>query len=204
MDYSIKGLLYRIFIDPLIIGLRRHLASMIVPGEKVIDIACGTGALTLAMADHAGHVTGIDLSEEMIITARRTARKRQSQNISFEMLDATDLSDYPDKSFDVAVSSLAMHQFESGTGVRVLREIKRVARRIIIADYNCPMRPGPAAWLAYLIEYIAGGDHYRNFRQYMTDAGLNKLASEAGLSISSQEEKGSGVFIVTKMYSSPA
>ena len=172
---------------------------MIVPGEKVIDIACGTGALTLAMADHASHVTGIDLSEEMIITARRTARKRQSQNISFEMLDATDLSGYPDKSFDVAISSLAMHQFEPGTGVRVLREIKRVARRIIIADYNCPMRPGPAAWLAYLIEYIAGGDHYRNFRQYMTNAGLNKLAAEAGLSISSQEEKGSGVFMVTIM-----
>jgi ubiquinone/menaquinone biosynthesis C-methylase UbiE len=199
MGFSIKGLLYRIFIDPLINGLRSRVASMIVPGEKVIDIACGTGALSLAMARHASHITGIDLSEDMIITAQRTARKRQSHNVSFELLDATDLSCYPDKSFDVAVSSLAMHQFEPETGVRVLREIKRIARRIIIADYNCPMRPGPAAWLAYVIEYTAGGEHYRNFRQYMAHGGLNKLAAETGLTITSLEEKGKGVFMVTLM-----
>ena len=145
-----------------------------------------------------------DRSEDMIITARRAARKGGTTNITFEMLDATDLSCYPDNNFDVAVSTMAMHQFDPETGIKVLREIKRLARRIIIADYNCPMRPGPAAWLAYLIEYIAGGDHYRNFRQYMINGGLNKLAEEAGLSISSLGKKGSGVFIVTKMYSSPA
>jgi len=65
MGFSIKGFLYRVFIDPLVNGLRRCVAAMILPGEKVIDIACGTGALSLTMARNAGHVTGIDLSEDM-------------------------------------------------------------------------------------------------------------------------------------------
>jgi ubiquinone/menaquinone biosynthesis C-methylase UbiE len=199
MGFSIKGFLYRVFIDPLINGLRSRIAAMMLPGEKVIDVACGTGALSLVMARHASHVTGIDLSEDMITTARRTAQKRQSSNVTFMLLDATDLSCYPDYSFDVAVSTLAMHQFDPETAVTVLREMRRIAKRIIIADYNCPMRSGPAALLAWSIERAARGDHYRNFRKYIAREGLNKLAAEAGLAITSREERGEGVFIIAGM-----
>lgn len=197
MEFSFKGFIYRIFIDPLISGLRKRLVSMILPGEKVIDIACGTGALSQEMSGRAGHVTGIDLSEDMITTAIIMAKKRKAGNVSFHLLDATDLSCFPDHSFDTAVSALAMHQFDPETGVKVLSEMKRIARRIIIADYNCPVRPGPASWLAWGIELIAGGDHYRNFRQYMAGGGIQRLAAEAGLAISSGEESGAGVFMIT-------
>ncbi|HCM60067.1 MAG TPA: hypothetical protein DIS74_06805 [Bacteroidales bacterium] len=199
MGFSIKGFLYRVFIDPLVNGLRRCVAAMILPGEKVIDIACGTGALSLTMARNAGHVTGIDLSEDMITTASRTAQRRRVSNVSFSLLDATDLSCFPDFSFDAAVSTLAMHQFDPETGARVLREMSRLAKRIVIADYNCPMRSGPAAWLSRSIERAAGGDHYRNFRQYMARGGLVRLAADAGLVIASSEERGEGVFIIAGM-----
>ena len=199
MGFSLKGFLYRVFIDPLINGLRRGVASMILPGEKVVDIACGTGALSLAMARHAGHVTGIDFSEDMIATARRTVQRRRVANVSFELLDATDLSCYPDHSFDVAVSTLAMHQFEPETAGRVLVEMHRLAKRIIIADYNCPMNPGPAAWLAWGIERAARGDHYRNFRKYMAGGGMERLAAEAGMSVTSKVKRGEGVFMITEM-----
>ena len=199
MGFSLKGFIYRIFIDPLISGLRRRLVSMIIPGEKVIDIACGTGALSLEMSARAGHVTGIDLSEDMITTARLMAKKRKASNVSFHLLDATDLSCYSGHSFDTAVSVLAMHQFDPETGVKVLTEMKRLAKRIIIADYNCPMSPGPAKWLAWGIERLARGDHYRNFRKYMAAGGLKQLAAEAGLAITSQEERGEGVFVIATL-----
>jgi ubiquinone/menaquinone biosynthesis C-methylase UbiE len=202
MGFSFKGLIYQIFIDPLISGLRKRLVSMILPGYKVIDIACGTGALSLEMSVHAGFVTGIDLSEDMINTASLMANKRRIHNITFGLLDATDLSCYTDHSFDVAVSTLAIHQFDPDTGVKVLMEMKRLANRIIIADYNCPMSPGPAKWLAWSIESIASGDHYHNFRNYMAAGGIKRLAGEAGLKITSQEESGKGVFIIASL--SPA
>lgn len=204
MNFSIKGLFYRIFIDPLINGLRLSVTSRIIPGEKVIDVACGTGALSVRMAARAGSVTGIDLSEDMILTARNVVRRRRIRNVSFELLDATDLGCYADKSFDTAVSTLAMHQFDPETGVRVLKEMKRISKRLIIADYNCPMRNGPAAWLARSIERAAAGDHYRNFRKYMDRGGPDRLAEEAGLEIISREERGEGVFIITAMSPLPA
>jgi len=199
MNFSVKGLFYRVLIDPLINGLRRRVTTMISPGEKVIDIACGTGALSLAIANRVSHVTGIDLSEDMIFTARRMAARRRLENVNFELLDATDLSCYPDRSFDTAVSTMAMHQFDPETGLRVLTEMRRIAGRIIIADYRCPMRPGPAAWLARMIERAARGDHYRNFRKYMARGGLGRLAAEAGLEIVAREERGEGVFTVAVM-----
>lgn len=201
MGFSFKGYLYRLFIDPLVNGLRRHVAAMVFPGEKVIDIACGTGALSLAMARHADHVTGIDFSDDMITTARRTALRSRMTNVSFRLLDATDLSCYPDLSFDVAVSTLAMHQFEPETAVKVLAEMRRLAKRVIIADYNSPMTPGPAAWLAWGIERVARGDHYRNFRKYMARGGPGRLAAEAGLTVTSGVSRGEGVFIITEMSS---
>ncbi len=145
----LQRFVYRLFIDPLISGIRRRVAGMIGPGETVIDIACGTGALSLAMAEKARYVTGIDFSEEMILTARRMAQGRKSETASFELRNATDLSCYPDNSFDLAVTSMAMHQFNPETGVKVLSEMNRISRRIIVADYNCPMMHGPGAlkWL---------------------------------------------------------
>ena len=80
--FSFKGLFYRLFIDPLISGIRRRVAEMVEPGETVIDIACGTGALSLAIATKARHVTGIDFSEDMILTARRMVQGRKTEQFS--------------------------------------------------------------------------------------------------------------------------
>lgn len=198
MGFSFKGLFYRVFIDPLISGLRKRVAEMVEPGETVIDIACGTGALSLAMAQRAQHVTGIDFSEDMILTARRMAQGRKTGTASFELRDATNLSCYPDHSFDLAVTSMAMHQFNPETGVKVLSEMNRIARRVIVADYNCPMRKGPGAALAWGIECAASGDHYRNFRKYMGRGGVGKLTDEAGMIISGIEVFGNGVFTIVQ------
>jgi 2-polyprenyl-3-methyl-5-hydroxy-6-metoxy-1,4-benzoquinol methylase len=198
MTFSLNGFLYRVFIDPLLKGLRQSVTSLIHPGENVLDIACGTGALSMEMSAKAAYVTGIDLSEAMIITARNTAAKRKISNIVFEKTDATDLSRFNDNSYDAAVTSMSMHQFDRVVAVKVLTEMKRVARRIIIADYNCPMVPGAGATLARTIEFLAGGDHYSNFRIYMKHGGIKGLANEAGLKINGIKVRGSGVFVVAK------
>jgi len=196
MALSLKGLLYRIFIDPLTMPIRQGINSLIRPGDNVLDVACGTGALSLSLAAGSRLVTGIDLSEDMIVTARQAAKRMNMGNTSFKVLDATDLSRYSDSSFDAAVTSLSMHQFDHKTALRVLSEMKRVAKRIVIADYNCPIGHGPAGSLAWMIEWIAGGEHYRNFRLYMKSGGLKSLAGEAGLKISGIKIRGQGVFAI--------
>jgi len=96
------------------------------------------------------------------------------------------------------VTSMALHQFDPETGVKVLLEMNRIARRILIADYNCPMTTGPGAALAWGIEYAARGEHYQNFRKYMKRGGIGKLVEEAGMTVSGIEVYGNGVFAIVR------
>jgi ubiquinone/menaquinone biosynthesis C-methylase UbiE len=198
MGWSFKGMMYQLFIDPLIAGHRNRVAARVGPPDRVIDVACGTGALTMAMAGRAEHVTGIDISEDMIITARRMAERRGFTNVTLTLHDASDLSCYADNEFDVAVASMAIHQFEAELAAKILSEMGRIAKRVIIADYNCPMRRNLPAVLAWSIEYMAAGDHYRNFRIYMQNGGMPWLAGKAGLIMEVVETRGSGVFVVAQ------
>ena len=94
---------------------------------------------------------------------------------------------------------MALHQFDPETGVKVLSEMNRVARRILIADYNCPMTTGPGAALAWSIEYAASGEHYQNFRKYMKRGGIGKLVEEAGMTVSGFDVYGNGVFAIVRV-----
>lgn len=80
------------------------------PGEKVLDISCGTGLITFPVAEAVGpdgEVTGIDLSEGMIEKAAEIADERGFGHVSFKHMDAEEL-DLPDDSFDVAINSLGL------------------------------------------------------------------------------------------------
>jgi 2-polyprenyl-3-methyl-5-hydroxy-6-metoxy-1,4-benzoquinol methylase len=193
----LRGYIYRILIDPLLSGVRTVILRNIDTGNRVVDIACGTGSLALSIARASDQVTGIDLDRELISYASVRANKKGLRNrVQFKVLDATDLSDYRDSEFDVAVTSMSVHQFEHDLAVDVLREMKRVAARVIIADYNYPMPAGLSKSLAYGIERMARGDHHRNFKVYMNKGGLNHFTALAGLSVKSQTVRGNGVFII--------
>ena len=56
-------------------GLRTATAGMIPDQLHIIDIACGTGALAFELSKNTAHVTGIDASESMIITANQAKNK---------------------------------------------------------------------------------------------------------------------------------
>ena len=81
------------------------------PGERVLDVACGTGLVTFRAAEAVepdGQVLGTDISEGMIEVARRLMTARKYRNVDFERMDAEDLGALPDGSFDVALCALGL------------------------------------------------------------------------------------------------
>ncbi|MBC7897550.1 MAG: methyltransferase domain-containing protein [Cytophagaceae bacterium] len=79
------------------------------PGERVLDVACGTGLVTFALAravGPAGHVVGTDISEGMIDQATAAA-ERTDVPVEFHRMDAEQL-DFPEAHFDLAVSALGL------------------------------------------------------------------------------------------------
>jgi len=197
MNFNLKGFLYNLLIDPHLAGVRASVVAKTDRALRVVEIACGTGSLALDLADKVNEVIAIDLDQDLISYAAKRAKKRAVRNIHFYTMDASDLSIYSDKQFDIAVTSLSVHQFEAQLAVKVLSEMKRVASKVIIADYNYPLPENLYGKVASAIERMAGGDHYRNFRSYMKSGGLKYFTSKAGLGIKSTRIRGRGVFLIT-------
>lgn len=193
---NLKGFLYNKLIDPLLSGLRDEIIKKAGKSEKVIDIACGTGQLAMVMAEVAGNVTGIDLDKELVSYASLRVKNYGINNVLFEVHDASNLTIYLDKEFDIAVTSMAIHQFDSQIAINILSEMKRIAHVVIIGDYNFPLPKNIAGTLAYFIELLAGGDHFRNFKNYISLGGIKHLTSSAGLIVKSQCSIGRRTFIV--------
>jgi SAM-dependent methyltransferase len=95
------------FYDGAVRVLHRRLlsAAEIQPGDRVLDVGCGTGQCTRDAARLAGPgaATGIDLSLPMIQLAERTARREGLSNATFVQGDAQVFA-FPDAVFDVALS----------------------------------------------------------------------------------------------------
>jgi SAM-dependent methyltransferase len=192
----LKGFLYNKLIDPLLSGLRDEIIKQAGKSERVIDIACGTGTLAINLAKNTGNVTGIDLDEDFISYATLRINKHGINNVKFEGRDASDLSIYLDKEFDIAVTSMSMHQFHPQLAVKILSEMKRIANVVIIGDYNFPLPKSISGAVAYSMERLAGGDHYINFINYISLEGIKHYASSAGLNVRSESLKSNGTFSV--------
>jgi ubiquinone/menaquinone biosynthesis C-methylase UbiE len=75
-------------------------------GDRVLDVATGSGNTAISAARRFCDVTGMDLAPESIEHARRRA-EAEGMEIRFEVGDAEDLS-YPDASFDVVLSTIGV------------------------------------------------------------------------------------------------
>ncbi len=84
--------------------LRNHL--QVSDGSKILDIACGTGNYTVALESSGLHMTGSDVSKEMISKA-----KGKSKTIDWEVANVNQLP-YKSNTYKGATSTLAIHHFD--------------------------------------------------------------------------------------------
>lgn len=116
--------------------------SGIRPGDRALDVGCGTGSLSIlsriAVGEN-GTAAGIDIAAEMIATARGKA-DRADLRIDFRVASIDSLP-YPDGSFDVVTSTMMFHHLPVRIKERGLREIHRVLKadgRFFLCDFLAP------------------------------------------------------------------
>jgi ubiquinone/menaquinone biosynthesis C-methylase UbiE len=95
-------------------------------GERVLDVACGTGNTALAARARGAAVTGLDLTPELLAVARKRAAEEGLGEITWTEGDAEKLP-FPDAAFDVVVSSCGL--MFAPDQRRVANEVARVTRR---------------------------------------------------------------------------
>jgi ubiquinone/menaquinone biosynthesis C-methylase UbiE len=109
-------------------------SASITEDDRVLDVCCGPGLVSCAIAPRAGHVTGIDITPAMIEQAERLQHKQGLGNMSWVVGDVTTLP-FPAASFSVVLSRYAFHHLLHPAGV--LLEMSRVCRPgglVVVAD----------------------------------------------------------------------
>lgn len=126
-----------IYLTPDVVKQREHAVQRLSPQprERVLDIGCGPGLTTLALADAVGPqglVQAVDISEPMLALARN--RCAEHAQVTFERQDVTRLP-YTDNAFDIA---LATQVYEYLPDIdHALCELRRVIRpggRVLLVD----------------------------------------------------------------------
>jgi ubiquinone/menaquinone biosynthesis C-methylase UbiE len=113
--------------------------AALAPGTQVLDVACGTGLVSLEAARAVGpdgHVLGVDLSGRMLNCAERRAADVKLSNCSFARMDAERLS-LPDASFDIVLCALGlMYMPDPEQALREMRRVLRPGGRIALAVWG--------------------------------------------------------------------
>ncbi len=125
-------------------------AAAVRPGDRVLDVACGTGDLTEQFArSDAAEVIGVDFTPAMLDIARTKQTKNltpeQAAKVRYAEGDATTLA-LPDASFDVVSIAFGIRNVQQPA--RALSEFARVLRpggRLIVLEFDRPRVP-PMSW----------------------------------------------------------
>jgi SAM-dependent methyltransferase len=176
------GWFYDVFIAPNQDRLFSLIKNIIEPNSSVLDVGCGTGRLAFTIAYKSKLVLGIDLSKRNIEKAKSKLAKNPNEKISFAHSTVSDLISQ-NLYFDYAVMTYVIHEVNEEERVKLLEDISKVADKIIIGDYLVPKPSGIWSVLNEVIEFAAGSEHYRNYKNYVRNGGLFSLANKAGLKI---------------------
>lgn len=117
-----------------------------LPAGRILDVGTGPGRLPTAIASKNKyvHVTGLDLSADMVKIASALATKRGVTNVDFRAGSARDLP-FGDREFDLAISTLSFHHWrEPGKALDELYRVLREGGEAWI--YDIPKKVNPLVW----------------------------------------------------------
>ncbi|MBI4340145.1 MAG: methyltransferase domain-containing protein [Chloroflexi bacterium] len=121
-----------------------------VRGQRVLDLACGNGALARQLARRGAQVTGVDLAPTLVARARQR-EARAPLGVSYHVADAGDLGLFQEESFDLVVCNMGVLDMTDDTVQKAFIEAARVmtakGRFVFCTQHPCFEGNDTAAWV---------------------------------------------------------
>jgi len=150
--------------------------AAVAPGDRVLDVATGTGDLALELARRVapgGQVVGSDFAEEMLARARAKAIGAPAP-IAFEWGNALALP-YPDAAFAAATVGFGARNFaDLDQGLREMTRVVRPRGRVVVLEITTPTRPPLSTfyrlWFDRVVPLIGRAAGDREAYSYLPDS----------------------------------
>ncbi len=129
------------------------------PGERALDLCCGTGDISFALARQGVEVVGLDFNEPMLAVAAQRSKAQSSKSpagtpslpVQFLRGDAQQIP-FPDASFDLVVISYGLRNLNDWeTGLREMQRVTRPGGRLLVLDFG---KPDNALWRGIYFTYL--------------------------------------------------
>jgi ubiquinone/menaquinone biosynthesis C-methylase UbiE len=134
-----------------------------VPHAKVLDLGCGGGHVSFAMAPHAATVVAYDLSEDMLAVVAAEALRRGLTDLHTRAGRAEALP-FDDATFDIVASRFSVHHwYDARKGLAEARRVLKPGGRLVIVDVFAPEVPLLDTFLQ-AAEVLRDASHVRNYR----------------------------------------
>ena len=175
-DYASSANTYDPLLYLVINPIRVAVMNELLPykDRSILDSCCGTGnQLKLLSKNGFKNLHCLDLSEAMLNVA-----KKGNYPIEIYAGDATKTS-FDDAVFDIVMISFAIHEKDRETQEKMMAEAHRIIKEdgmILIVDFSFDKKTTILGKIGIsFIERMAGGEHYRNFKKYIANNGLESL-----------------------------
>ncbi len=155
-----------------------------VADRTLLDIGCGGGLLSEAMAVRGARVTGIDLGEGAIAAARDHARSSGLTDIDYEVMDCSDLAREKPAAFDVVTClELLEHVPEPERIVKAAATLVAPGGHVVFSTLNRNLWSFASAILSaeYLMRLIPTGTH--DYLKFIRPSELAAWARASGLTV---------------------
>jgi len=149
---------YDLINDLQSFGLHRHWKRRLLqlaearPGQRALDLCCGTGDVTRALAQRGVETVGLDFSQPMLAVANaRTKARSLGAAIQFLRGDAQQIP-FPDNRFDLVTISYGLRNLADWQlGLREMQRVTRPGGRILVLDFG---KPDNAIWRGIYFAYL--------------------------------------------------
>jgi SAM-dependent methyltransferase len=165
----------------------RHVRACGLASFSLLDVACGSADIPLAIARWARHagiearIVATDVHPQTLAVAREHTAAEPA--IRVERQNALALP-YADGSFDLALCTLALHHFAPDDAVRVLKELARVGRHVLVFDVARARLAYVGVLLLTRLAFMGSMTRYDapvSVRRAYSASELRALAARAGL-----------------------
>ncbi len=182
--------IYDLVIGPTNFIIKKSRLNLVppIPGMKVLDVGCGTGADLKSYGEAGCEMYGIDLSPSML----ERAQIKFGGSADLRLCDAAH-TPFQDRFFDLVLSTYTLHEIPYKKRSSVINEMIRVVKddgNLLLTDFHTGPIRFPGGWIdktfITFLEILAGREHFLNGHDFLARGGLQGLINLHRLNVESK------------------